>query len=270
MGQKQGLIGGLGATSPEDLVTPRFKRKVSRLFDGLDMDGNGVLEKSEVIEKFKQNHNKGNEAEKLFAIIDTDQSGNLERQEFIEFWAQVAKQSANNEKKVIAHLENLMIKIGIENVDEDDDDFDEKRETIVVRKRSEKIIPEKQRTESQFLDLPSMPTKTSMSSPLTSPQNSKSNRSVRVKLQRQKTLYIMTETDQRVEERTKELDGNEAEEQKVLEDLMIEVEQMKGDLAVKEDQLSAMRMKALMEAQEMEEKQAAQLRELDRTEAKLQ
>ena len=72
MGQKQGIIGGIGASSPENLVTPRFKRKVSRLFDGLDMDGNGVLEKSEVIEKFKQNHNKGNEAEKLFAIIDTD------------------------------------------------------------------------------------------------------------------------------------------------------------------------------------------------------
>ena len=51
---------------------------------------------------------------------------------------------------------------------------------------------------------------------------------------------------------------------------MIEIEHMKGDLAVQEDKLSAMRMKALMEAQELEEKQAAQLRELDRTEASLQ
>ena len=47
-----------------------------------------------------------------------------------------------------------MIKIGVENIDESDDECDEKRETIVVRKRSEKIVTENKRTESSLLEVP--------------------------------------------------------------------------------------------------------------------
>lgn len=56
MGQKQGVInnaiGAIGIGADREVATPSFKRKVSRLFDGLDDDGNGVLEKQEVIMKF--------------------------------------------------------------------------------------------------------------------------------------------------------------------------------------------------------------------------
>ena len=82
-------------------MTEAFKAKLEDLFNELDTDCSGTLEKDEVIAKFQTSKGQTNEAEKFFKAIDADQSGVITRKEFEDFWAQVRNAGAPEDKVIL-------------------------------------------------------------------------------------------------------------------------------------------------------------------------
>ena len=80
----------------------------------MDSDGNGTIEKNEVIGKFRTQNGKANEAQKLFQVIDSDASGVISKQEFNHFWLEVRSKGAP-EDKVIQQLDQLIAKYRVTN-----------------------------------------------------------------------------------------------------------------------------------------------------------
>ena len=73
----------------------------------VDADGNGVIEKNEVLSLFKNANGRGSGALKYFASMDVDNSGMIDMQEYTQFWKQVLN-SGVTEKALQAELRALL------------------------------------------------------------------------------------------------------------------------------------------------------------------
>ena len=74
-----------------------------QIFKMVDADGNGVIDKDEVLVLFKNANGRGSEALKYFASMDMDNSGDITMEEYSQFWKQVIN-SGVPEKAVQAEL----------------------------------------------------------------------------------------------------------------------------------------------------------------------
>ncbi len=62
------------------------QKHIHDLFDKLDRDSSGTLERSEIIKVFKQMCAEPKEAQNIFDNADADNSGALDKQEFEYIW----------------------------------------------------------------------------------------------------------------------------------------------------------------------------------------
>ena len=73
----------------------------------VDADGNGVIDRDEVLALFKNANGRGSEALKYFSSMDMDNSGQISMEEYSQFWKHVI-QSGVQEKAVQAELQALL------------------------------------------------------------------------------------------------------------------------------------------------------------------
>ena len=78
-----------------------------QIFKMVDTDGNGIIDKDEVLSLFKNANGRGSEALKYFTSMDVDNSGSINMEEYGQFWKQVIH-SGVPEKAVCAELKGLL------------------------------------------------------------------------------------------------------------------------------------------------------------------
>ena len=60
-----------------------------QIFQMVDADNNGVIDKDEVLSLFKNANGRGSGALKYFQSMDMDNSGQINMEEYTQFWRQV-------------------------------------------------------------------------------------------------------------------------------------------------------------------------------------
>ena len=88
------------------------------LFRAMDIDGNGQLSKSEVVEAFERAKKNANEARMFFRLMDKNQDGYIQRQEFDNFWIMLRTEST--EEDVLAKLDEFLEKVKQRNQEEEE------------------------------------------------------------------------------------------------------------------------------------------------------
>ena len=78
-----------------------------QIFQMVDADGNGVIDKNEVLDLFKNANGRGSGALKYFASMDVDNNGQVNMEEYLQFWKQVIR-SGVAEKAIQAELQALV------------------------------------------------------------------------------------------------------------------------------------------------------------------
>ena len=111
-----------GANLPQEerhaLCTPQFTERLDLLFTAMDIDGNGQLSKSEVVEAFERAKKNANEARMFFRLMDKNQDGYIQRQEFDNFWIMLRTEST--EEDVLAKLDEFLEKVKQRNQEEEE------------------------------------------------------------------------------------------------------------------------------------------------------
>ena len=87
------------AQSMVKIQLPQYlKDKAMLVFDMLDLDNSGDLERSEVLDIFAESKNKGENVAELFDNMDCDNNGIVDRQEFLAFWEDLMESGVPEEQ----------------------------------------------------------------------------------------------------------------------------------------------------------------------------
>lgn len=91
-------------------LEPDLEQKLNSIFHRFDLDGNGTIEKQEIVDKFVNAPEEGQQVARLFSQMDADNSGGIDMEEYILFWKGVRAQGKSVES-IIKQLDTLLTKV---------------------------------------------------------------------------------------------------------------------------------------------------------------
>ena len=98
---------GNKADKPSIKLSQVLEDKVIELFNSIDTDSSGSIEKKEAKEYWKKNLSQVNTIA-LFDQVDVDHDGHIELPEWIQYWTDVFMQGKHSEEQLIGELQSII------------------------------------------------------------------------------------------------------------------------------------------------------------------
>lgn len=87
-------------TVPAKELSDELKTNLEEIFNMIDTDGDGTLDRNEILVCFEKANGRTSKALKYFTSMDENRDGNIKKAEYMAFWESLANRVTEDQIKV--------------------------------------------------------------------------------------------------------------------------------------------------------------------------